>query len=167
MGGASVEKIVCPDNILPVPPGCTYCVRKNFVDLIFPYWIESCPHDCVLWRSAEIIGSAYVIAEPLILWRKHSNSSWQVEIEKELADSELKWRRQEIKELKALIIFAQERGTSDELIDKLKKNIEWCVCREKFVETKNIFIGIKLLVYFKMYPSFRRYIKDWAIAFLR
>ena len=115
-------------------------MRKSFFNLIIPYWIESCPHDCVLWRSAEIMGTAYAINKPLILWRKHFDSSWQVEIEKETADSELKWRKQEIKELEELI---------------------------KFVGTRNIFAGFKLLNYLKIYPSFKKYVKDWFIAFLR
>ena len=150
-----------------MPPGCTYGLRKTFFNLIYPYWIESCPHDCVLWRSAEIIGSAYAINEPLILWRKHADSSWQVEIEKESVVSELKWRKQEIKELKELIKFAQDQGASADIIDKLNKNIEWCVYREKFVGTRNIFAGIRLLNYLRMYPSFKRYIKDWVVAFFR
>ena len=142
-------------------------MRKSFFNLIIPYWIESCPHDCVLWRSAEIMGTAYAINKPLILWRKHFDSSWQVEIEKETADSELKWRKQEIKELEELIKFAKEQGISDDIIGRLNKNMEWCACREKFVGTRNIFAGFKLLNYLKIYPSFKKYVKDWFIAFLR
>ena len=56
-------------------PGCTFLVKKSFVREIEPYWDESIAHDANLWRFSVLKGTAYLLDEVLIKWRRYSASS--------------------------------------------------------------------------------------------
>ena len=56
-------------------PGCTYGIRKRFVQEIQPYWIEEKAHDAILWRYAALKGTGFMLNQPLIRWRRYRNSS--------------------------------------------------------------------------------------------
>lgn len=165
-GTKTLKRVSLPDNLLDVPyPGCTYCIRRTFFEECYPYWIETCPHDALLWRSAAIRGCLYLWDEPLILWRKHSDSAFQSEISRVTRQSELDWRSKEEAELQKLQIFADDYNCSIETKNMIVRNLRWCQLRSSFVAKKNVVGGLRLLAFRKQYHSVKRYVKDWFIAF--
>lgn len=163
-----VRKIPLSKNILEVPyPGCTYCIRKEFFYICSPYWIETCPHDALLWRSAMILGRAYLLEESMVLWRKHSTSAWQREVHTVSRQSELDWRNLERMELEKLRIFAQKQDASLKATAIIEKNLKWCEMRTEFLRDKNTLVGINLIIFIEQYHGLKRYIKDWLIAFTK
>ncbi len=57
-----------------IRPGCTYAIRKSFYDEIQPFWDEDSAHDAILWRTAILKETAYLLDESLIQWRRYSRS---------------------------------------------------------------------------------------------
>lgn len=165
-GDAKAVKMACPSNILDVSyPGCTYCFRRTFFEDCLPYWIETCPHDALLWRSAELLDCLYILNEPLILWRKHNTSAWQKETHTVSRRTELEWRSLEKIELENLMRFAQDQDISTDKIELIHQNLAWCITRSNFLAQKDLFTGIKLIKFLKQYHGVKQYIKDWIIAF--
>lgn len=160
------KKIFLPNNILNVPyPGCTYCIRKSFFEECSSYWLETCPHDAFLWRSAAVLDCLYILEEPLILWRKYPTSSWQKERHTVSRQSERNWRLLEEAELKELQTFSQDKLCSSKTKSIIDENLKWCQLRKHFVTNRNIIDGFLLAKYRKQYLNFRQYLKDWLIAF--
>lgn len=56
-------------------PGCSYCVRKSFLDEIEPYWIDSWAHDAVIWELAEAKGTLALYDRRLVRFRRHSDNA--------------------------------------------------------------------------------------------
>lgn len=72
----SIEQIVCDSKFMHViRPGCTYAVKREFCDLIEPFWNGEIAHDAMIWRAAILKGTAYYLHMPLINWRRYSLSS--------------------------------------------------------------------------------------------
>lgn len=163
----SIRKVAEPDNLLEVPyPGCTYCVRRTFYDRCKKYWLQTCPHDAFLWRSAEVMNTAYVYDLELMIWRKHGESSWNIENTKDPGSTDLKWRNAEEAELKMLLKYAKNEASDNVGIKKkIANNLEWVRLRKKLIQQKDIRSGLRLIRYLNLYPRYRTYIRDWVIAF--
>ena len=155
-------------NILNVPfPGCVYCLRKEFYLSVRKYWIETCPHDCLLWRYSVLKNTAYIISKPLIIWRKHKDSSFALELKKRDVASELNWRDCEKKELYKLIEYADEVLKSEDSKKTVMRNLEWVFLREKWLKDRKLRDSIKLLRYLDLYGNFKGWLKDVYLAYFR
>ena len=149
-------------------PGCVYCVKKTFFEICHQYWVETCPHDALLWRSSELSESAYVLNEPLILWRKHETSAWQQEIKNQSVESELKWRKVEAIELEELLRFLKKEFPEKEDTSAVivKRNLEWCRLRTRWFTEKKLTIGIGLTKYLDLYYSYKGFLKDLYLVLI-
>ena len=56
-------------------PGCSYCIRRTFVDEIKHYWNREWPHDAVLWRLAAIKGTLGLLDKQLVTFRRHASNA--------------------------------------------------------------------------------------------
>ena len=147
-------------NILTVPfPGCTHCVRKSFYDSIRKYWIDICPHDCLLWRYSALKGSAYIINMPLITWRKHGNSTFQKELSKLDRASELSWRDCEKKELYKLLEYSQKE-LNNNTISLIERNLKWVLLREELLRDRKWINALKLICYWQFYGRRKEWLRD-------
>lgn len=164
----SVKKAKVPRNYINVYyPGCCYCIRKDFLERCFEFWVESCPYDALLYRSAEIMDVMYILGIPLLGYRKHASSAWEREIHDKEVAAEIKWRDAEEKELRKLLEFTNKNEIPNKalILDKLNMNIDWTIQRRKFYTTKRISDGIRLFKFLAIYPGIRTFIKDWKLAF--
>ena len=167
-GTGEVNRVPLPDNILNVPfPGCTYCFRRSLFEACEPYWLEISPHDAVLWRSAVLLGTAYVLDQAFIFWRKHEDSAWSKESGPECVETELKWRSAEVKELTELKRFVENVVTADKTAKEklLDENMGWSLLRTQFFKTKSLLSGIRLFGYRKCYPGgIKGWLRDWKLV---
>ena len=60
-------------------PGCTYCIRKSFVEISKKHWQFDFPHDAMFWRMGMFSDTLYSYNESLIHWRKHQDSTFTKE----------------------------------------------------------------------------------------
>lgn len=168
-----VSKVTLPKNILNVLfPGCSYCFKREFWLSIRKYWIQTCPHDCLLWRSAVLKGKAYVINEPLFKWRKHNNSAFSSELNIVNVKSELNWRKCEKDELHMLLQYLDETGNEFTTKTLVERNLRWVILRENLLKNegfnlKKINNILELLRYKDLYNSNKKYLKDVYISLFR
>lgn len=160
-------KVSLPTNLLNCPfPGCVQCIRKSFYNKYIQYWLDTCPHDAFFWRTAILDGSAYICNRPLIKWRKHENSAFQIELSGLTKKSELFWREQERKELIQLIEFVDKENLQSKKlkIDLLQYNLNWVNDREMACKKPSVANLAKLMFkYRNLYPKTKSVIKDWYI----
>lgn len=71
-----VERVGLDQGIMNVErPGCTYVVRRTFIDEINNVWFEDVAHDMNLWSTGILLQKMYLIDEPLIRWRRYNSSA--------------------------------------------------------------------------------------------
>lgn len=144
-------------------PGCVYCVRRDLLDESKTYWRQEFGHDTLLWRMAELANSLYVIRTPLIKWRKHNDSSYAKEVLMLKTQAEKKkWLAASINFNDLMFEFAKAQNLSE--VDKiLVVNKEWLRLREKFYQTRHFSYGLKLILYWPVYPRYRQLLGDWYL----
>lgn len=148
-------------------PGCTYCIRKSFVNLSKEYWELDFPHDALFWRLGMFSDSLYSYHKKLIKWRKHENSTYAVEsVQFKTKFKKREWLDYALRVIKSLQEFISKYVSSDK---QKKEEIlgitgEWLQQRIEFYDTGSIAKWIKLLKYYRCYDRFRQYIGDFYLV---
>lgn len=148
-------------------PGCTYCVRKQFVELGKKYWEKDFPHDALFWRLGMFSNSLYSYNKSLIKWRKHSDSTYAIEslgiknYEKKRAW--LDYAMRVTNSLKRFISIQQDCKEKEDILDNVQK---WIEIRILFFDTHNIIYWLKLMKYRKCYDRVKQYLGDLYLVFL-
>lgn len=167
----SVSQVPLKNNYLLVGrPGCTYCIRKDLLDIAWKYWRPEYSHDDLLWRLSLFSDGLYNYNGNLIRWRKHKNSAFTKESRdlKSVA-AKKKW----IQIARAFDDTLREYVNSSEIADKttklrvLDRNDRWLSVRERFYLIKNPLVGVKLATYWDCFPRYRQYLGDWYLIYLK
>ncbi|MCC4328504.1 glycosyltransferase [Limosilactobacillus reuteri] len=152
-------------------PGCTYCVRRQLLELSKKYWQPAYPHDALLWRLGLMDGSVYTYTDDLIRWRNHKKSAFAKESKKLKSVAAKKdWIKVSSKfnnESMRKFIDSDVVGDTTYQQEIINKNSQWLAKRQQFYETSNIFNGINLLTYLNCYPRLRQYLGDWYLIYLK
>lgn len=159
-----LKQIELDVDILNIPyPGCTYCIRKNFVQLLKKYWQSVIPHDVLLYDMALFKGTLYSTSRKLILWRSHSDSAFAVEIYKSRTkDKRREWIANAEVIVGCMYDFVNSENCNSKKVKKLLEiNSKWLKCRKLFYDTRNLFKGLKLCAYIKLYASFKQFLADY------
>lgn len=135
-------------------PGCTYCFRKSFFEKIKDAWVEKFPHDALIYISAWLTDSLYVCGETLHFFRRHENSASLRDVDFSICHRSERVQRmfsvvKTIKSIKEINVINQYSNDF----------INWLEMRYDFLANKRICIGLKILRYFKFYPSY----KTWGV----
>lgn len=160
-----LEQVVFNRKSFDVPrPGCTLCFRKSMVPIIQELWYEELAHDAALWMIGIITESAYILNEPLIYFRRHSNNSSPSNKKTSAVRSEIIKRNKD----KATVMLKHSEliGLNDENISDLKKIENFYMKRYMAVKGKNPIKALSLIVYLSHYDSFKVWVSD-VIASLR
>lgn len=169
--GKGLYRLINTKNIIRIHlPGCSFCIRRPFFDLCDRYWIDSCPHDALLWRYATLSEGVYIVDQSLILYRRHDTSTWQTELKTESKHSKekaLMWREAELGELYHIRQFAAEENISERYRKQVEKNIAFVQLRQKFYKTKNPLSGLALVGYMDLYPNIKGWMRDWLVTYYK
>ncbi len=159
-----IMQIKLNGNIFFVPyPGCTFCIRKSFVDDIKKYWNDSFPHDAFFWRFALLRKTLFSLNINLIDWRIHNDSSFSVEktLNKNV-DKKLKWIEYAEVAIASLQDYLNENDINDDnLYNVLDRNKEWLDLRKRLFTYKDVKTWFRMFRYLKYYPKRRQYIYDF------
>ena len=141
-------------------PGCTYCFRKKFYQSIENQWNESIAHDAILWRFAKINDSFALLDLPLIHFRRHGDNVTSIN---------KKNRTDQIQTFKDYIYFyelALEKVDDSDIRSVLSKGIEFLNSRISFYKKPQIFLWLKLaLFYHQYYYTYKGWLGDMFFAF--
>lgn len=148
-------------------PGCTFCIKKEFLQQMVDFWDETFPHDATILRFANMMDGFYSTDARLILWRKYAESSFSRELKaRKNKDEKMEWINYAKTMISQLEKFINTVSVSDgqqkgKLLDKNRK---WILLREKlFLTHKKIYI-LELLQYFDCYPYKVMFFSDILIA---
>lgn len=142
-------------------PGCTYCFRRKFFEMLCPTWDTKYAHDAVLYRMALLVGKFAVINMPLIKFRRHQNSATS-QSERRFTKKE---REKEIEYIEDLCDKYYASAPNDEIKCVIKKTKEFARGRLEYLRNPSIGKGIKLLLnYHGFYSSIKGWIADIFLA---
>ena len=148
-------------------PGCVYCFRKSFYNQISSWWKVDYPHDAMLWRYGMLCDALYGINEPLIKWRKHRESTFAKESRLgKTRTKKIEWIRYANSFANDMIDFSQKNKVSIENIECISVFKTWLEKRYKFLNDRQLSMGIKLLPDLNMYHSLKRYMGDWYLLIM-
>lgn len=148
-------------------PGCVYAVNKK----IIPYFLKTRSnedaHDALLWRLASLLNGLYIYSYSTIDFRRHDNNatgnkerSFQKRKEQVFYYDDLLQRLGEFYE-------KYDLSLSNEQISILNDYILWSSYRKELYEQKNLLIFLKLFKYRKLYWSFRSYVTDFIVLYMK
>lgn len=148
-------------------PGCTYCIRREFVELSKSYWEIDFPHDALFWRLGMFSNTLYSYNKSLIKWRKHDDSTYTLEsLRAKNATKKREWLDYALRVIKSLkrFVFSCRMGDENKKIKILNTTQEWIEMRIAFYDTKKLKYWFKLLRYKKCYDRFKQYIGDFYLV---
>ena len=148
-------------------PGCVYAVNKK----IIPYFLKTRSnedaHDAMLWRLASLLNGLYIYSYSTIDFRRHDNNatgskerSFQKRKEQVIYYDDLLQRLGEFYE-------KYDLSLSNEQISILNDYILWASYRKELYEKKNLLMFFKLFKYRKLYWSFRSYVTDFIVLYMK
>lgn len=147
-------------------PGCTYCIRRVFVEISKKHWQPDFPHDALFWRLGMFSDSLYSYNMSLIQWRKYTDSTFTKESNRNRTYKKklesLDYTRRVVDDL---YDFVEDNNWSQEKINVLDRSKEWIEERKAFYLSKNPYDGVKLLKYIKCYDSVKQYLGDWYLIY--
>lgn len=150
-------------------PGCTYCIRKEFVELSKLYWEDDFPHDALFWRMGMFSGTLYSYNESLVRWRRHEDSTYTIEsVQLKTAANKREWIDYGIRVVNSLCRFTEtancpDKQKADQILDT---TMRWLKLRADFYDSKKIIKGIQLLKYRKCYDRVKQYIGDIYLVYM-
>lgn len=144
-------------------PGCTYCIRRDFIELSKEYWEQDFPHDALFWRMGLLSNTLYSYHKSLILWRKHEDSAYAIEsMQGKSKKRKREWLDYALRVIKRMECFVKDYNTTD-AVQKLKYLAhvkKWINHRIMFYETGKVSDWLRLIPYFKDYDRLRQYLGD-------
>ena len=164
-----VKKELYPKLFSIPSPGCTYCTRRELIEEAGAYWTEDAPHDSLLWRLALLGDALYLYPQKLIFWRKHRDSAWSLEgaRNKNLANR-IRWTAFAEGQIERMRSYLAQRGSSSPEKERvLAANSRWIGLRRELFQKKKAAAACRLLGYLKYYSSFRQYLGDVYLTFLK
>lgn len=147
-------------------PGCSYCVRKSFVEEIEPYWDERWAHDAMLWVLAQAKGSLALYDKRLVRFRRHEGNA---SARKKMT------RKDRVRDIEDLIgrvalmkRFGRDRGTLDERDERLLEDLEgWLKARICLLDAKSVQSLAAVISGRSHYATWKGLPVDLALAFVR
>ena len=147
-------------------PGCTYCIRREFVEISKKHWQVDFPHDALFWRMGMFSDSLYSYNMSLIQWRKHTDSTFTKESNRNRTYKKklesMDYARRVVDDLHD---FVEDNDCSQEKIDILDMSKKWIECRKAFYLSKNPCDGVKLVKYINCYDRVKQYLGDWYLVY--
>lgn len=144
-------------------PGCTYCIRRDFIELSKKYWEQDFPHDALFWRIGLLSNTLYSYHKSLILWRKHKDSAYTIEsMQGKTMQKKREWLNYALRVIEKMECFVKEYNTTDvtqkqEYLAHVRK---WINHRVTFYETGSFLDWLRLIPYLKNYDRLRQYVGD-------
>ena len=164
-------KVPLTDNYLLVKsPGCTYCVRRELLELSKKYWLPEYPHDALLWRLGLFSNTLYAVTDDLIKWRNHSTSAFAKESrDLKSVSAKKQWinTAKSFDETMRRYVEEDVSGDKQKQFEVLAQNDRWLAIREKFYNKKSVIDGLKLAKYWGCYPRKRQYLGDWYLVYIK
>lgn len=146
-------------------PGCVYGFRKEFFYEVLDFWNLDLPHDQQLWLFANIRDSLYVYNKPLILYRRHNETTTGRDgLNRK---SKLRNIKYEYLGIESVLEYIKQYPISHRKENIVRSTKKYVLNRAKFLKKRNskkIFSTFKYLPY---YFSIKTFFGDIYIHFFK
>ena len=72
----TLESVLFKSNSLTIMrPGCTFCVRRHFLDKLWTNDLVNYPHDAMIWAYAVVYDGLFMLKRKTLEYRRHSDSA--------------------------------------------------------------------------------------------
>lgn len=150
----TVEKYPFSADFLSVlRPGCTYCIRRNLINISFKYFDDISAHDALLWRVSNLYDGLYIYHTPMIEFRRHGNNSTPKKNE------DIQSKKNEMLTKKQIIdIVRYMLSEPEQPLDAIENKKLILSGNKRFYELRYIlFDEKKLFIWFKLAFFYRKY----------
>jgi len=141
-------------------PGCTYAVRKSFLNRVKDYWFEDAPHDEFLWLMAAMEDGAWFMNRKLMtMYRGTENAS-------DIRYKDISIQKKNLEYISVMLEKMDQAAAAfaDRVPEDHKKHIqkakEWCRKRQRLMDTRNPFHWLTLMPYWRYYNSRKNCLSD-------
>ncbi len=141
-------------------PGCTYAIRKTFIDQVNGYWFLEAPHDEFLWLMAALGDQAWFLNEPLLtIYREEGNAS-------DIRYKDISIQKENLKYISTMLSKLEQHAGDhldnipEERKDYIEKAKRWCEKRKQIMDTRNPFRWLIIMPYWHYYNSWRNCLSD-------
>ena len=147
-------------------PGCSYCVRKSFVEEIKPYWDERWAHDAMLWELAQAKGSLALYDRRLVKFRRHGDNA---------SARKRMTREDRVRDIEDLIgrvalmkRFGRDKGTLSDADERLLEDLEvWLKARASLLNARTARSLVAVISGRSHYATWKGFPVDLALAFVK
>lgn len=148
-------------------PGCVYAVNKK----IIPYFLKTRSnedaHDALLWRLASLLNGLYIYSYSTIDFRRHDDNATGSKERSFQKRKEQVFYYDDLLQRLGEFYKKYDLSLSNEQISILNDYILWGSYRKELYEQKNLLIFLKLFKYRKLYWSFRSYVTDFIVLYMK
>lgn len=141
-------------------PGCSYAIRRSFIDEVAGYWQEPYPHDEFLWLMASVQNGAFFYNDTLMDYIRSGSSLSDIRYKNiEMQKENLKYIQDM---LRTMITFSEEKpGKVPEAYQKkLHQAQTWCAKRIRLMDTRNPICWFAMMPYWPFYNSVKNCLSD-------
>lgn len=141
-------------------PGCTYAVRKSFVDGVKDYWFSAAPHDEFLWLLAAEEDRAWFLNETLMtVHRAEGNAS-------DIRYKDIDMQKKNLEYIAAMLERMEQRAADAPKcvpvnhLNHIIRAKTWCGKRRQLMETRNPLRWLAMAPYWRYYNSWKNCLSD-------
>lgn len=141
-------------------PGCSYIIKRSFINSIAPYWDDDFAHDGMIWRFSIIRGNLYVLNKELMLFRRHSNNATDNRrINRTMRTRELEMF---IRQSRNLLEFASQNNVGKYEASTVKQFNKWLYARYELISKRTNLLRnvVRMWKYRRFYLSLKSYLTD-------
>lgn len=142
-------------------PGCVMAIKKTLVNKMKMVWSGEYAHDAFLWVAASLAEGNWILHEPLIQYRRHSNNASTGSHRTVKNQCLLMDMGKQITEY-----FLEETNQIPKKKSRILDNyLTWAKLRKELIVDHNIINFIRLIRYHKYYRSVRQEVGDLYYVF--
>ena len=138
---------------------------------IIPYFLKTRSnedaHDALLWRLASLLNGLYIYSYSTIDFRRHDNNATGSKERSFQKRKEQVFYYDDLLQRLGEFYKKYDLSLSNEQISILNDYILWGSYRKELYEQKNLLIFLKLFKYRKLYWSFRSYVTDFIVLYMK
>ena len=150
-------------------PGCSYVLRRSFVDSVIGRWFPLAPHDEFFWLMATIQDGAFFYNNVLMDYIRYAGNNSEIRYKDiKMQQQNLEYISLMLQKMVTVINESSERSIENYNIKKerLQYAMIWCKKRKQLMRTRNPMRWFLMIPLWGYYNSMKNCLSDlWLILF--
>ncbi len=140
-------------------PGCTYAMRKSFVQEVIDRWFDPAPHDEFFWLMATLQNGAYFRNQVLMDFVRGAGNASDIKYK------DIQMQKENLNYIRNMLDRMENYAISNQLVpeeylEKIRKAKTWCKKRMSLMDTRNPLRWLTLMPWWGYYNSIQNCLSD-------